>query len=88
MIGLPNTFEHIVSSLAAWHLGACCIPISRSLKEFERDRVLGLVTPKLIVADWILPEGHPWQLTNDDIRRLCDSDVPVEDCLLYTSRCV
>lgn len=79
IIGLPNTIEHIVSSLAAWHLGACCIPISCSLKEFERDRVLGLVTPKLIVADWTLPGEHPWQLTNVDIRKLCESDAAVED---------
>ena len=46
IIGLPNTIEHIVSSLAAWHLGACCIPISCSLKEFERDRVCLLYTSK------------------------------------------
>ena len=45
IIGLPNANRTYRFSLAAWHLGACCIPVSCSLKEFEQDRVLGLVPP-------------------------------------------
>jgi bile acid-coenzyme A ligase len=52
-IGLRNSPEHAFAALAAWKLGACVLPLRWDLPGWERDRLLELARPALVVAaDW------------------------------------
>ena len=57
-IGLPNSPEHYVAAHAAWRLGALVLPVSYRVPPVERDAILDLAKPALVIADW---EGsrHP-----------------------------
>ena len=48
-IALPNGSEFIQAALAIWKLGAIPHPISHRMPEAERDAVLALVKPRLVV---------------------------------------
>ncbi|MDH3733786.1 MAG: AMP-binding protein [Gemmatimonadota bacterium] len=52
VVGLPNSPEHIVSTLAGWKLGACVLPVSARLPAAERDGLLDLAAPTLVVSVW------------------------------------
>lgn len=52
VIGLPNSLEHIYATLAGWKLGALVLPLRAALPEWERNRVLEVGQPHLVVADW------------------------------------
>jgi len=59
-IALPNGIEHYLASIACWKLGATPQPISARLPFFEREAIMELARPKLIVG--VEPEthvGHP-----------------------------
>lgn len=49
-IGLQNGLEFIEALFACWKLGATPQPISPRLPRHERDAILGLVSPKLVVG--------------------------------------
>jgi len=49
-IGLRNSPEHVFAALAAWKLGACVLPLRWDLPGWERDRLLELARPALLVA--------------------------------------
>jgi bile acid-coenzyme A ligase len=55
-IELPNGVEFIESLFACWKLGATPQPVSPRLPPDERDAIIELVDPKLIVG---LAEGEP-----------------------------
>ncbi|MFT5195192.1 MAG: bile acid-coenzyme A ligase [Candidatus Promineifilaceae bacterium] len=56
VIGLPNCPEHYLVSLAIWKLGALAIPLRSKQPRHERDQILELATPKVVVADWDEPD--------------------------------
>lgn len=49
-INLPNSVELVTSVVAAWWLGATPQPLSHSLAPIERDAILDLARPALIVG--------------------------------------
>lgn len=65
VVGLPNCPEHYVATFAAWKLGALVLPLRAALPGRERDQILVLGDPAVVVADW---EGAAFPLvTMDDI---------------------
>jgi bile acid-coenzyme A ligase len=52
VIGLPNSAEHIVAWYGAWKLGATALVLRAALPAPERDALLALAAPALVVADW------------------------------------
>ncbi len=52
VVGLRNSPEHFFVSIAAWKLGACVLPLRYDLPPWERDRLLEVADPNVIVADW------------------------------------
>jgi bile acid-coenzyme A ligase len=49
-IALPNGIEFYESALAVWKLGATPQPISNRLPKFERDEILRLAKPKVVIG--------------------------------------
>lgn len=49
-IELPNGADHVVATLAAWRLGATILPVRPRLPAMERDRLLHLTAPSLLVG--------------------------------------
>jgi bile acid-coenzyme A ligase len=54
-IALPNSPEHMVVTIAAWRLGACVLPLRYDLPEWERNRLLAVADPTVVVGDWAVP---------------------------------
>ena len=52
VIGLRNSPEHVISAIAGWKLGACTLPLRWDLPAWERDRLLEVADPAVVVADW------------------------------------
>ena len=50
-ISLANGFDFVVACVAAWKLGATPQPLSPRLPPTERDRMLEVVQPRLVVAE-------------------------------------
>ena len=57
VIGLYNCPEHTLTTLAGWKLGACVLPLSARPPPAERDGLLALADPALVVADWNLADS-------------------------------
>lgn len=55
-IALPNGIEFFESCLATWKLGATPQPISAKLPKFERDQIIELGQPTLVVG---VDDGYP-----------------------------
>jgi len=55
-IGLPNGIAFYETCIAAWKLGATPQPISSRLPARERDEIVALVQPALVVTDPIEPD--------------------------------
>lgn len=49
-VALPNGVEFFVSCLAIWKLGATPQPVSAKLPKFERDQIIELARPSLVVG--------------------------------------
>jgi bile acid-coenzyme A ligase len=56
-IGLPNGIDHYEASIAAWKLGATPQPVSHRLPQRERDEIIMLVKPSLVVTEAIPADG-------------------------------
>lgn len=52
VVGLWNSPAHVVTTIAAWKLGALVLPLRAVLPARERDAILELAAPALVVADW------------------------------------
>ena len=66
VIGLPNCPENIYCTLAGWKLGALVLPLRAALPAWERDRVLEVGNPALVVGDW---ENIPYPcLSHEDLK--------------------
>src|SRR6202035_2014713 len=51
-LGLRNSLEHFFYTLGVWKLGACPLPISPDLPGPERDQILNLAEPAVVVGNW------------------------------------
>ena len=69
-VGLPSTLEHALTVFAAWKLGAAVLPLRHEMPAWERDRLLALSCPRLLVGDWNAPP--PGTLTSGDIAATTD----------------
>ncbi len=54
-IGLPNSIEYFSACFATWKLGATPQPVSARLPKIERDQIIELAQPSLVVG---VPEGE------------------------------
>ena len=52
VVGLWNCIEHIMFTVAAWKLGARVLPLRAILPARERDQILDLAQPSLVLSDW------------------------------------
>lgn len=52
-IGLPNGIDFYEACIAAWKVGATPQPVSHRLPERERDEIVALARPALVVSDVI-----------------------------------
>src|SRR5262245_51755528 len=50
-INLPNCQEHVVGTLAAYKLGACPMPVSYRMPAAERDQLMALAQPAVVLSD-------------------------------------
>lgn len=55
VVGLPNSPAHHIATWAAWKLGSMVLPLDASLPGNEREQLLRLADPAVIVAEWDLP---------------------------------
>jgi bile acid-coenzyme A ligase len=51
VVGLPNSVEHVVATFAVWHTGGCVLPVSSEAPPRERDQLLEIAQPTLVVTD-------------------------------------
>src|SRR5690242_8698758 len=56
-IGLPNSIAFYEAAIAAWKLGATPQPISYRLPQRERDEIVELAKPALVVTEVIPPDA-------------------------------
>src|SRR3974390_3108841 len=52
VVALRNSPEHLYSTFAAWKLGASVLPLRWDLPRWERDRLLEVAKPTVVVASW------------------------------------
>ncbi len=57
VIALPNSVDHVVATIAVWKAGGCVLPMPAALPPRERDPLLALAEPAVVVADWTDVEG-------------------------------
>lgn len=74
-IALPNCLEHVVVTIAAWQLGACCTFIPPKETESERRDLLGILDYRLLVADWSLDEDRD-HIDQATLRSWMEGDFP------------
>jgi bile acid-coenzyme A ligase len=77
-IALPNSFDYFIANFACWKLGACVFPLRWDLPAWERDRLLAVAAPKLLIGGNTTAEAVP-QLSRDELANgeaLDDSPLP------------
>jgi len=50
VIELPNSVEHVVLAFAVFKVGACVLPLRSDLPGWERERVLAVANPAVVVG--------------------------------------
>lgn len=50
-VGLYNSLEHYVASIAAWRCGACVLPLSPRMPDHEFNGIVGLLDSKFVISD-------------------------------------
>src|SRR5688500_11458000 len=55
-VGLPNGIDFYEACIAAWKLGATPQPVSYRLPQRERDEIVALAKPSLVVTEVIAPD--------------------------------
>ncbi len=58
VIALPNCPEHVATAIAVWKLGGCVLPLSSRMPELERNALLEIMEPTVVVADWVDTAGR------------------------------
>lgn len=69
-ISMPNGIEFVQSALAAWLLGATPQPISHRLPAAEREAIIALADPPLVIGAQAAEAGGRPVLSSDEIARL------------------
>ncbi len=49
-VSLPNSIEHLLAGFAGWKLGATVVPVRWDLPEWERNRLLEVLDPRLTIG--------------------------------------
>ncbi len=65
VIELPNSVEHVVAAFAVWKVGGCVLPLRWDLPAWERERVLAVAEPAIVVGR--RTEDGPWQLAAPEL---------------------
>ena len=88
VVALRNSPEHLFTTFASWKLGASVLPLRWDLPVWERDRVLAVAEPVVVVADW--DEPAPGTVSSDAVRATTDrpTDPPAEDHVAEYTRLV
>ena len=87
VVGLPNCPEHFLACFAAWKLGGLALPLRAALPAPERDALLALARPALVVAEWgELP--YPTLSPADLDRAAGYADGPLPDRVPHPGRAV
>jgi bile acid-coenzyme A ligase len=87
VLGLPNCLEHFLVAIAAWKVGACVLPLSSAMAARERDELLRIASPSVIVADWDQADGVV--VTRQQLRQARDiSDEPLPDCVAAPGKAI
>ncbi len=60
-IALPNSIEFFAATFACWKVGATPQPVSARLPQFERDQIVEVGKPKLVVG--VADGAHPGVVT-------------------------
>ncbi len=53
VVALPNSIEHFIATFAGWKTGSTVITLRPNLPDLERDQLLELASPDLILSDWV-----------------------------------
>jgi len=69
VIALPNSPEHYYAALGAWKVGACALPISPAMPPAEREKMLALAGPTVLVDD---REGFALAINGESLEPLPD----------------
>ena len=87
VIGLPNCLEHYVSAYAGWKCGSLVLPIRANLPSIERDGILEVGNPQVVIGDW--GDISYQQVTTDELHTLDDySDAPLPDKVAHPGKSV
>ena len=52
VIGLGNCADHLLTAIAAWKCGALVLAVSSRMPKPERDAILSLADPQLVISEW------------------------------------
>jgi bile acid-coenzyme A ligase len=87
VIGLPNCLEHYVAAYAGWKVGALVLPVRANLPPIERDGILEVGNPTVVVGDW---DGITYQqVTTQELHALDDySDALLPDKVAHPGKSV
>lgn len=77
VIRLRNSVEHVLATIATWKLGACVVPLRSDMPARERDQILGLAQPDVVVAPGPVP-GYEC-VSPDQIETMQDPDWQLAD---------
>lgn len=85
VVGLSNCPEHYLVSLAAWKLGALVLSLRSAIPEHEREQILALAQPTVVVAEW---DSLPYyRLRLADVRNIGRfSAAPLPDIVAHPGR--
>ncbi|MEZ4331277.1 MAG: AMP-binding protein [Myxococcota bacterium] len=78
-IGLPNGRAFVELLFACWKLGATPQPVSPRLPRHERDAILALVRPRLVVGIPAAEAPRAWTVLDGELEALDESDAPLPD---------
>jgi bile acid-coenzyme A ligase len=74
VVGMWNRPEHYLATIAAWKLGALVLPLRGEMPANERDQILELGNPRLVVSDW---DNVPYpNISPDDMLRRAQQQSP------------
>ena len=79
VIGLENCVEHYVAAHAAWRLGALVLPVSHRAPEAERNEILTLAKPAMVIANWGRCADFPTMSSQELSQAWSLSAVPLPD---------
>jgi bile acid-coenzyme A ligase len=54
-ISFPNSLEHYLATIGAWKLGACAMPVRPVVPDPERQALLRVLTPAVMLGGWPAP---------------------------------